>query len=77
MVTKGLLDLHSAIRYLILILLVGSLFTAYRGLLRDVPYTRFIGKWNITTRILINIQALTGLTLYFLLGLYHAWTTPA
>jgi hypothetical protein len=74
MVSTGLLDLHSAIRYIILIFLFSSLFTAYSGLIGSRSYTDGIHKWHLSTRILVNIQALIGLALYFLYGFYHAWT---
>lgn len=69
----GLLDLHSAFRYLILILLVGSLYTAYSGWKLNRPYTRAAHKWHLYTRILLNLQMLIGLTLYIFKGYYHTW----
>lgn len=74
MMTSGLTDLHSAIRYAVLILLAGSLFTAYRGLLREQAYTTGIQKWHSSTRILLNFQMLIGLTLYVLKDYYHTWS---
>lgn len=74
MIITGLLDLHSAIRYAIVILLAGSLFTAYRGLIKNQAYTGGIHKLHLSTRVLLNIQMLIGLTLYVMKGYYHTWT---
>lgn len=74
MFTTGLSDLHSAIRYAIIILLAGSLFTAYRGLINKKTYTEGIRRWYLSTRVLLNIQMLIGLTLYLFKGYYHTWT---
>lgn len=77
MLTTVLLDLHSTIRYAIVILLIGSLFTAYRGLLKNHSYTEGIRKWHLSTRVLVNIQMLIGLTLYILGGYYHGLLNPS
>lgn len=77
MIITGLLDLHSAIRYIIVILLAGSLFTAFRGMINNQEYTQGIRKLHLSTQMLVNIQMLIGLTLYILKGYYHTWTNLA
>lgn len=73
MLITGLLDVHSAIRYAIVILLIVSLFTAYRGLMSKRTYTEGIRKLHFSTRMLLNLQMFIGLLLYILKGYYHAW----
>lgn len=70
MITPGLLDLHSAIRYLIVIFLIGSLFTAFRGLKNQQTYSLGIRRLHLSTRVLVNLQMLIGLALYVLKGYY-------
>lgn len=77
MINTGLIDLHSAIRYLVLILFIGSLFTAWRGFIDNRSYTDGVHRWHLVTRIFVNIQAIIGLILYFLNGFYQAWTNSA
>ena len=74
MLITGLLDIHSAIRYVIVIFLAGSLFISYRGLLKNKSYTEGIRKWHLLTQVLLNIQMLIGLTLYILKEYYNTWT---
>lgn len=69
----GLLDLHSANRYLLVILLIMSLATAYYGLIRMRRYTEGVRKLHFVTRVLLNIQMLLGVALYILKGYYHTW----
>lgn len=75
MFNSGLLELHSFLRYLILVLFLSSLGTAYYGLIGSPAYTNRIRKLHLTTRMIVNLQALIGLALYFLNGFYRAWTS--
>lgn len=77
MITTGLLDLHSAIRYLIVLLLTGSVATAFYGLASRQRYSEGIRKLHLATRILLNLQMLIGLLLYIFKGYYSMWTQLA
>ena len=69
----GLLHLHSAIRYISLIILIISIFIAIHGLVKSRRYSQGIRKWHLWTMILLNIQLITGLALYIIKGYYAAW----
>ncbi|HYW97373.1 MAG TPA: hypothetical protein VE870_17405 [Bacteroidales bacterium] len=70
---KGLIDLHSTIRYASLILLVISLIIGLYGLSSNRKYTRNIRRWHLWTIILLNVQLITGLILYFTKGYFAVW----
>lgn len=59
----GLLHLHSALRYVILILVLISIFQAFTA--GNKPYTAGNKKINLFTLISAHIQLLLGLVLYF------------
>lgn len=60
----GLLHLHSVLRYIILILVLISIFQALTA--GNKPYTATNKKINLFTLISAHIQALVGLALYFM-----------
>lgn len=66
-----LLYLHSGLRYLIIILLLWSLSTAITGLVKRKEYTERVRKIYTSTRMLLNLQMLIGLALYFMMGFFH------
>lgn len=60
----GLLHLHSILRYVILILVLISIFQAITA--GNKPYTAANKKINLFTLISAHIQLLVGLVLYFI-----------
>lgn len=68
-----LLNLHSAVRYIAVILLFASLFTAYKGLVTNGRYSPGIRKLHFSTRFILNIQMMIGIALYILKGYQHTW----
>jgi hypothetical protein len=68
-----LLKSHSILRYVILVLLLWSLFTAWSGWRGRRLYKPLHGKLHNITRLLLLLQMLLGLTLYYLLGFYKSF----
>ncbi|HKI44479.1 MAG TPA: hypothetical protein VKA08_04000 [Balneolales bacterium] len=68
---KSLLYLHSALRYLLIVLLAWSLYTAVLGLTKRKEYTTCVSRIHLSTRILLNVQMIIGLILYFAIGYFH------
>lgn len=62
---KGLLDLHSLLRYFTVILLFLSVFRSLSGWLNKKPYTSLDNKLSLFTMIALHLQLLVGITLYF------------
>lgn len=60
----GLVHLHSVLRYVILILVLISIFQAFTA--GNKPYTAANKKINLFTLISAHIQLLVGLVLYFM-----------
>ena len=60
----GLVHLHSVLRYVILILVLISIFQAFTA--GNKPYTAANKKINLFTLISAHIQLLVGLVLYFI-----------
>ena len=67
----GLLYLHSALRYLLIILLIWSMYTAIVGLAKQKEYTIGVRRVHLSTRILLNVQMIVGLILYFSMGYFQ------
>lgn len=67
----GLLHLHSALRYILIFLLIWSLYTALIGLIKQKEYTRQKDRIYQITRILLDLQMLIGFILYFGMGYFH------
>ena len=67
----GLLYLHSALRYLLIVLLMWSLYTAVVGLIKQKEYTTGVKRVHLSTRILLNVQMVIGLILYFAMGYFQ------
>lgn len=61
-----LLIFHSIVRWGILISLVVSLFFAYRGWLKNKPWTRFDNYCRIITVSFVHIQLIIGFWLYLI-----------
>lgn len=62
---KLLLQAHSGIRYLVMLLLLMAIIAAFAGWLGNKPYTEGNRKLNLFTLIFTHIQLLLGLFLYF------------
>lgn len=62
----GLLHLHSALRYLVLILLIISIIKAFSGWFGKRTFTASDRKLSLFTMIGIHTQLLVGLILYFI-----------
>jgi heme A synthase len=67
----GLLHLHKGFRYLILLLLIGSLFAAWNGKKNKTSYTGIYRKVPLFALILLHIQLVLGTLLYFLNAYYR------
>lgn len=64
-VSKALLASHSGMRYLIIILMLMAIFFAYQTSKGKRPFIGNTKKTGMFTMILIDIQLLMGLVLYF------------
>lgn len=62
----GLLHLHSALRYIILILLIIAIIKAFSGWFGNKAFTSSDQKLSLFTMISVHIQLLIGLILYFI-----------
>lgn len=62
---RGLLDLHSTLRYLILIALIAAIYFANKGRSSGAPYAGKIKKAGLFTLIFADIQFLVGLVLVY------------
>lgn len=63
---KGILDLHSLLRYVVLALLLFSIIRAFSGWLGKQAFTPAHKKSVTFTVISAHIQLLTGIVLYFI-----------
>lgn len=61
----GLLHTHSGLRYLVLAILVFTIFKAIRGWLKKSNYGKFDNQLAFFSMLLIHFQLLVGLFLYF------------
>lgn len=61
-----LLALHSFTRWLVLAGLLFTLYRAYRGWLRNKPFTSFDNTVTHTSATIAQIQLLLGISLYFI-----------
>lgn len=64
----GILHFHSGVRYIVLLLLVISVVSAYIGMSGGKEYTKGILRLHLVTRILLIVEGLIGIGLYFLRG---------
>lgn len=62
----GLLHLHSALRYLVLVMLILAVIKAFAGWLNKKEYTSTDNKLALFTLIATHTQFLVGLVLYFI-----------
>ena len=62
----GLLHLHSALRYIVLIMLIVAIIKAFDGWLNKKLYTSADNKLSLFTLIATHTQFLIGLILYFI-----------
>lgn len=63
---KGLLHAHSGLRWILLALLVGSVFNAFKKWKAKEPFTDLDNKLSLFTFITAHIQLLLGIALYFM-----------
>ena len=61
---------HSGLRWVVLILLLWSVFAAFRGQQTGAAFTEADRKRGFFTMLSVHIQLLLGLLLYFLLSPY-------
>ncbi len=64
----GILHLHSALRYIILLMLISSIIVALTGINEKKIYTRGIKRLHFFTRVLLMAQGTIGIALYFMKG---------
>ncbi len=62
----GLLHLHSALRYIVLILLIAAIVQAFAGWFGNKTFTASDKKLALFTLISVHIQLLIGIILYFI-----------
>ncbi len=62
----GLLHLHSALRYVVLLLLITAILKAFVGWFGKKPFTPTDRKLGLFTMISVHTQLLIGLILYFI-----------
>ena len=66
--TTGLLHIHSLLRYILLAMILVSIFKSFSGWLGKKPYLPGDKKVALFTLISAHLQLVVGLTLYFLNG---------
>lgn len=64
MIYSVALVLHNALRWLVLLSLLGTLVSAYRGWVRVRPYTKTDQTWRIVATSIAHTQLLIGFYLY-------------
>lgn len=64
----GILHLHSALRYIVLLMLLISIIFALTGINGKKVYTKSIKQLHHYTRLVLMLQGLIGTALYFLKG---------
>ena len=69
---KGLLDLHSLLRYIALLLLIITIIKSFSGWLGKKPYETLDNKLSLFTLISTHLQLLIGLVLYFISPMVQA-----
>jgi len=60
-----LLSTHSLLRWLVLASLTASIFKAFRGRFKRLPFTPADNKLRTTTTSIAHLQLIFGITLYF------------
>lgn len=71
----GLVHLHSALRWVLLVLLVASIVRAFTGTRSPKPYAG-IKKLALFTLISAHLQLVLGLVLYFVNDKHLGWSNP-
>jgi heme A synthase len=71
----GLVHLHSALRWVVLVLLVAAIVRAFIGVRGPKPYAG-LKKLALFTLISAHLQLVLGLVLYFLKGWNKQWSNP-
>lgn len=61
----ALLDIHSIIRWFVLISLIVALFRAYKGWFSDTAFLKSDNIIRIVTSTIAHVQLLVGIILYF------------
>ncbi len=74
---RGLIDLHSTLRYFVVIALILSILSSYIGFSQKKKYEKSNDKINLYAFILIHIQLLLGLILYFFVSPYVQFSDMA
>ena len=67
-----LLDLHSLLRYVALLLLIITVIKAFSGWLEKKQYTSLDNKLSLFTLIAMHLQLVIGLLLYFISPIVQA-----
>lgn len=62
----GLLHLHSALRYVVVILLIAAILKAFAGWFGNKYYTETDRKLALFTMVSVHLQLVIGLILYFI-----------
>lgn len=62
----GLLHLHSALRYIVVLLLIIAIVKAFIGWFGPKPFTEADRKLSLFALISVHLQLLIGLVLYFI-----------
>ena len=71
---QGLLHLHSALRYLIVLLMIVSLIVAFYGWFGNKNFLKSHKKTHLFTHMFLNVQLILGLALYFMKGYHHMFS---
>ncbi len=77
MFIQALLDFHSVLRYLIVLLMIVSLIIAFSGWFGNRKFIDRHRKWHFTTQMALNLQLIVGLLAYFLKGYHHMFSNIA
>lgn len=62
----AILFTHSILRYVILLLILASIITAFQGYIKNTKYSTGINKLHFISRVALSVQALLGVILYLM-----------
>ena len=68
---QGIIHLHSGLRYVVIILLIATLFKAFSGISSKREFTNGDRKLALFTMISLHIQLLIGIGLYLTSTMVH------
>lgn len=60
-----LLPIHSTLRWIVLLMILLSLYIAYSGIKQKLPFTRAANKIRHWTATVVHIQFMIGIIIYF------------